>query len=140
MIYSPLVRKAVLIMFQAHKEDLDKGGYPYVFHPFYLATQMPDEDSTIVALLHDVVEDHGDLWSFERLAGEGFNTKIIDAIKLLTHDPEVLYLDYVRKLSTNPLARRVKIADLKHNKDETRTDGKAPKKQDLYDEALAILQ
>lgn len=140
MIYSPLVRKAVLIMFQAHKEDLDKGGYPYVFHPFYLATQMPDEDSTIVALLHDVVEDHGDLWSFERLAGEGFNTKIIDAIKLLTHDPEVPYLDYVRKLSTNPLARRVKLADLKHNKDETRTDGKAPKKQDLYEKALAILQ
>ena len=41
-------------MFQAHKEDLDKGGYPYVFHPFYLASQMDDKDSTIVALLHDV--------------------------------------------------------------------------------------
>lgn len=57
MIYSPLIRKAVLIMFEAHKEDLDKGGYPYVFHPFYLASQMVDEDSTIVALLHDVVEN-----------------------------------------------------------------------------------
>ena len=140
MLYSPLIRKAIHIMFQAHKEDLDKGGYPYVFHPFYLASQMPDEDSTIVALLHDVVEDHGDVWSFEKLAGEGFNENIIEAVRLMTHDTEVPYLDYVRKLSTNPIARRVKFADLKHNMDKTRTDGQVAKKQELYEQALDILK
>ena len=57
MYYSELVKKACVIMYDAHKEDKDKGGYPYVFHPFYLATQMDDEDSTCAALLHDVVED-----------------------------------------------------------------------------------
>ena len=57
MYYSELVKKACVIMYDAHKEDKDKGGYPYVFHPFYLATQMDDEDSTCAALLHDTVED-----------------------------------------------------------------------------------
>lgn len=42
MYYSLLVKTACTILFQAHKDDLDKGGYPYVFHPFYLATQMDD--------------------------------------------------------------------------------------------------
>ena len=56
-------RKKAWPQFQAHKDDLDKGGYPYVFHPFYLATQMDDEASTCVALLHDVIEDHGDVYS-----------------------------------------------------------------------------
>lgn len=64
MYYSELVKKACVIMYDAHKEDKDKGGYPYVFHPFYLATQMDDEDSTCSALLHDVVEDHGSRYSF----------------------------------------------------------------------------
>lgn len=50
MYYSELVKKACVIMYDAHKEDKDKGGYPYVFHPFYLATQMDDEESTCAAL------------------------------------------------------------------------------------------
>ena len=36
MYYSELVKKACVISYEAHKEDKDKGGYPYVFHPFYL--------------------------------------------------------------------------------------------------------
>lgn len=67
MFYSKQVNKACNVMYDAHKDDIDKGGYPYVFHPFYLATQMDDEDSTCVALLHDVIEDHGDIYSFETL-------------------------------------------------------------------------
>ena len=56
MYYSDLVKKACAIMYDAHKEDVDRGGYPYVLHPFYLATQMDDEESTCAALLHDAVE------------------------------------------------------------------------------------
>ena len=54
-------------MFEAHRNDVDKGGYPYVFHPYHLASQMDDEVSVCVALLHDVIEDHSDLYSFESL-------------------------------------------------------------------------
>ena len=57
MIYTEKTKKALKLCFEAHKDQTDKSGLPYVFHPFHLAEQMPDEDTTIVALLHDVVED-----------------------------------------------------------------------------------
>lgn len=57
MIYTDLTKKALKISFNAHKDQLDKSGMPYVYHPFHLAEQMYDEYSTCVALLHDVVED-----------------------------------------------------------------------------------
>ena len=57
MIYTLLTKKAIKLMFNAHKEQKDKSGLPYVFHPFHVAESMDDEYSTVVALLHDVVED-----------------------------------------------------------------------------------
>ena len=95
MYYSELVKKACVIMYDAHKEDKDKGGYPYVFHPFYLATQMDDEESTCVALLHDVVEDHGARYSFAYLEQAGFPESVIHALRLLTHTTGVPYMDSV---------------------------------------------
>ena len=84
MYYSELVKKACVLMFEAHKNDFDKGGYPYVFHPFYLATQMEDEASTCVALLHDVIEDHGDEYTYTDLESAGFPKEVLDALHLLT--------------------------------------------------------
>ncbi|MBQ7225119.1 MAG: hypothetical protein IJX02_00790 [Clostridia bacterium] len=56
MIYTEMTKKALSLSFDAHKGQVDKSGMPYVFHPFHLAEQMADEDTTVVALLHDVVE------------------------------------------------------------------------------------
>ena len=139
MYYSPLVKKASLIAYEAHKNDYDKGGYPYVMHPFYLAFQMGDEAAVCVALLHDVIEDHGDKYSFETLEAEGFPAEIVDAIRLLTHSPDLPYMDYVRAVGGNPLARKVKIADIKHNTDRSRLNGEGTPKDELYREALAYL-
>ncbi|MBQ9369523.1 MAG: GTP pyrophosphokinase [Clostridia bacterium] len=138
MYYSPLVKKAAMIAFDAHKDDVDKGGYPYVMHPFYLAFRMDDEDSVCVALLHDVVEDHGDKYPMSFLEKE-FGETVITALKLLTHDPAVPYMDYVREIGKNEVTRKVKIADLMHNSDASRLDGKKSKKYELYQEALAYL-
>ena len=132
MYYSQLVKTACSILFQAHRDDLDKGGYPYVFHPFYLATQMDDEASTCVALLHDVIEDHGDMYSFADLERAGFPASVLDALRLLTHAEGVPYMDYVQALAKNPIARKVKCADLRHNLDTRRIDGAAPAKKDTY--------
>lgn len=139
MFYSTLVKKASVIAFDAHKDDVDKGGYPYVMHPFFLAFQMDDENSVCVALLHDVIEDHGDRFSFEYLKNEGFNDEILAALKLLTHDNTVPYMDYVKEIGKNELASKVKIADLKHNSDSSRLDGKITKKYELYKQALEYL-
>ena len=130
MYYSELVKKACVIMYDAHKEDKDKGGYPYVFHPFYLATQMDDEDSTCAALLHDVVEDHGSRYSFAYLEQAGFPEAVIHA----------LHMDYVRELAKDPIARKVKLADLKHNLDARRLNAARPRKYDLYLQAIRYLE
>ena len=140
MYYSEMVKKAVNIMFEAHKEDVDKGGYPYEFHPFYLATKVEGENETCVALLHDVIEDHGDKYSFEYLEKEGFNKEIIDALRLLTHKKDVPYMEYISKISKNNIAKAVKIEDLRHNLDIRRTSGEKAKKYDIYVKALEFLE
>ena len=120
MLYTELTKKAIRIMFDSHKDQVDKNGLPYVFHPFHLAEQMDDEESICVALLHDVIEDTS--LTFEELTSYGFNEKIMEALKLLTHEENVEYMDYVKKIKINPLAKKVKLADLKHNSDLTRLD------------------
>ena len=120
MIYTPLTKKALGICFEAHKNQVDKTNMPYVFHPFHLAESMDDEISTCVALLHDVVEDT-DI-TFSDLEKEGFPVEVIDALKLLTHDLDIPYMDYVLNIKKNPIAAKVKLADLRHNSDFTRLD------------------
>lgn len=120
MIYTPLTKKALKISFEAHKNQTDKSGMPYVYHPFHLAEQMDDENSVCVALLHDVVEDT-DL-TLADLIQAGFPEEVTDALALMTHDDLTPYMDYVERLSHNPIAAKVKLADLAHNSDLTRLD------------------
>lgn len=139
MIYSEIIKKASKIAHEAHKDDVDKAGYPYLMHPLYLAFQMTDEDSVCVALLHDVIEDHSNKYSFELFEKEGFNENVITALKLLTHAPNVPYMEYIKAIKTNETARRVKIADLQHNLDLSRRNFTHFHKDELYKQALAFL-
>ena len=142
MIYTDNTIKAMKLCFDAHKEQVDKTGVPYVFHPFHLAEQMEDEDRVVVALLHDVVEDTE--YTIDDLIDMGFNDRVIDAIRLLTHDKDVPYMEYVEKISGNPIARDVKLADLRHNSDLTRFGSleqgkKKVKKYETYKNAIKFL-
>ena len=140
MIYTNLTKKALKLCFEAHKEQVDKTGLPYVFHPFHLAEQMTDEISTVCALLHDVVEDSS--YTFEDLSDMGFPQEVIDVLKFLTHDDSVPYLDYVKEIKKNPIATKVKLADLAHNSDLTRLDKideRALERAEKYKKAMAIL-
>ena len=125
MLYTPMTKKAMNICFEAHKDQKDKSGQPYVFHPFHLAEQMTDEETTIVALLHDVVEDTS--VTLDDLAAEGFSQSVLDAIALMTHAPGVNYMDYVAEIKKNPIAKAVKIADLTHNSTLSRLNEITPK-------------
>ncbi len=141
MIYTEQTKKALKLCFEAHKKQVDKSGMPYVFHPFHLAEQMTDEETTIVALLHDVVEDTD--YTLEDLKGMGFSPNVIDAIALMTHADGVDYMDYVSKIKENPIARAVKLADLKHNSDLSRLDvidEKALTRREKYLKALELLE
>jgi len=140
MIYTDMTKKAPKLCFEAHKEQTDKSGLPYVFHPFHLAEQMETEETTIVALLHDVVEDTD--YTIEDLTKAGFNKTITDAITLMTHADNVDYMDYVRGIKENPIAKAVKLADLTHNSDLTRldvVDEKALRRVEKYKQAIALL-
>ena len=140
MIYTPMTKMAMKLCFETHKDQVDKTGLPYVFHPFHLAEQMDDEISTVCALLHDVVEDSE--MTLEGLLKMGFPVEVVDVLTLLTHLSDVPYMDYVREIKNNPTATKVKIADLKHNSDVTRLDvidEWAIKRNEKYAEALRIL-
>ncbi len=139
MFYSEKVAKAAQLSFIAHKNDLDKGRYPYFMHPLTLAMQFDDEDTVCVALLHDVIEDHSEFFSFDYFHSQGFNENVLTALKLLTHSKEIDYIDYIKQIKQNEIARKVKIADLKHNLDIRRTGGIRPKKYETYLKALEIL-
>ena len=141
MIYTDKTKKAMKLCFEAHKDQLDKSGMPYVFHPFHVAEQMTDEVTTIVALLHDVVEDTD--YKLDDIAAMGFGQDVVDALALMTHDKNVPYLDYVAKIKDNPIAKAVKLADLAHNSDPTRLDAideKARKRLEKYKTAIALLE
>ena len=102
---------------------------------------MTDEATTIVALLHDVVEDTD--YTLEDIAAMGFGQDVVDALALMTHDKSVPYLEYVAKIKDNLIARTVKLADLAHNSDPTRLDAideKARKRLEKYKTAIALLE
>ncbi len=141
MIYTEQTKKALKLCFQAHRDQVDKSGMPYVFHPFHLAEQMTDEATTVTALLHDVVEDTD--FTLNDLRAMGFPAAAVDAVAMMTHDPKVPYLEYVAKIRTNPVARAVKLADLRHNSDLSRldtVDEKALERVEKYKKAIRLLE
>lgn len=121
MIYTVMTNKAIQLAYKAHHGTVDKSGIPYILHPVHLAEQMEDELTTIAALLHDVAEDT-DI-TLDDLRREGFPEEVLTALTLLTHQEGVPYMEYVAAIKTNPIAKAVKLADLRHNMDATRFAG-----------------
>ncbi len=141
MIDTDLIRKALKLSFEAHKDQLDKGSIPYVYHPFHLAEQMDSEDTVITALLHDVVEDTA--YTLDDIRAMGFPDRIVEALALLTHDKDVPYMEYVSRIKENPIAKAVKLADLRHNSDLSRIDTvneKVLRRIEKYTDAIRLLE
>lgn len=116
------VEKALELACIAHKGQYDKGGMPYINHPLRVAMTLMKNgygDNYIIAgLLHDVAEDTE--YGLDEIAKFGFGSDVMAALALLTHDKSVPYADYVERISHNPIAKAVKMADLMHNMDLTR--------------------
>lgn len=139
MINTKLTRKAMIIAYEAHKNQVDKSGVPYIYHPIHVAEQMNTENECIIALLHDVVEDTN--VTFKQLE-EVFSKEIIDILKLLTREENIEYDEYIKRIKNNSIACKVKIADLTHNLDKTRLDFVTEvdvKRSEKYKKALQIL-
>ena len=141
MIFTKQTKAALDICYAAHKDQFDKGGLPYVFHPYRVAEQMQTEDEVTVALLHDVMEDSN--VTVDDLRAKKFPLDVILAVSALTRGRGTPYFEYIENVRKNELARKVKIADLKDNMDLSRLDKPTEndkKRVEKYRRALQLLQ
>ena len=122
------LQSAILIAVQAHHGQTDKQGLPYILHPLrvMLGVQQHGENAMIVAVLHDVLEDTP--VEFHQIPDD-YPMEVLVAVLELTKLPGITYMDYIRELAPNKLARQVKMADLHDNM--TRP-GWFPGKESLY--------
>ena len=111
------VEEAEAFATKMHEGQTDKAGRPYIEHPRAVASKVDGEKEKVVAWLHDTVEDTPA--TIEQIR-EMFGDEIADAVAAMTHDKSVPYMDYVRNIKKNPIARKVKMADLSHNMDLSR--------------------
>ena len=132
--------RAIELAKQHHEGQTDKAGKPYIEHPLRVMNQVESEEEKIVAVLHDIVEDT-DI-SLDDLRNEGFSEKVVSAVECLTKQEGENYDSYIERISFNPLAVKIKLADLEDNRDLTRlpevTD-KDLKRIEKYDKALKKL-
>ena len=136
----PMLELALSIATEAHRGQFDKAGVDYVEHPIYVASQVDSEEEKAVALLHDVIEDSS--VTAEELLNAGLPETVVTAVQILSKKKRQDYQTYLKTVKSNPLARAVKLADLKHNSDllrlETITD-KDLERLEKYKKAIDYL-
>ena len=121
--YSSGLDRAIELVSFAFADDMDLDGNPQLLHMSAVSCAGKNDDERLVGMLHDLVEDTD--WTFERLLAEGFPERIVNSLKLLTHDKETPYMDYVKNIceSGDKVALAVKINDLNHNLKRGRAGG-----------------
>ncbi len=108
------LENAIKIAAQAHQGQKDKAGAPYILHPLRMMMKMNTEAEMMTAILHDVVED-SDEWTLEKLRERGFSEEVLKAVESVTNREGESYDEFIERAGKNPIARRVKIADLEDN-------------------------
>ena len=110
-----MLNKAIEVARNAFEGMVDEFGNPYVEHSCRIMEQMDTEDEKIVAMLHDVVEDTE--VSLSDLQSYGFSRMILDTVGQLTKRSDRTYFDYIDDISGSELATKIKIAEVRDNKD-----------------------
>ena len=116
----PMLELALSIATKAHRGQFDKAGIDYIEHPIFVASQVDSEEEKAVALLHDVIEDSS--VTAEELLNAGLPETVVTAVQILSKKKGQDYQTYLKTVKSNPLARVVKLADLKHNSDLSRLE------------------
>ena len=113
-----LIEKSLEIALRAYAGKTDKAGREYILHPLRVMAKMQTDLEMSAALLHDVLED-SDITA-EQLLAEGIPPEVVEAVQSLSRNENEEYLDFVARAKRNPLAARVKIADIEDNIDVLR--------------------
>ena len=109
----PTIERTISLAAQAHEGSLDKIGEPYILHPIRVMLSLNTEKERIVAILHDVLEDTG--VSVTDIRSHGYNDEIIDALVAISRKKDESLKYFIIRISKNPLATHVKIADIRDN-------------------------
>lgn len=132
----------------AHMGQKRRTGGEYFTHPSEVRNIVRryypgDYAAQMVALLHDSLEDAPgstvdsieEMESFIRgsIGDPEAGQEVIDAVYTLTHQKGTDYGSYVISLLNNPLALRVKLADMLHNL----STSPSPRQKKKYEDALA---
>ncbi len=115
MSYNEQFQIALELAVEKHKNQTDKAGNPYILHPLHVMENVNSKEGKIVAILHDIIEDTDITENY--LLKIGLSKRIVDAVVALTRSEDMDYQEYIKNLSSNPLAKEVKLADLEHNMD-----------------------
>lgn len=113
-----LLDKAIEIAVVAHQGQLDKAGKPYIEHPLRVMNNLTTVEEKIVGVLHDTIEDSE--LTLKDLRSFGFKSDLITALEAITKVEGEDYELYLQRVMSNPLALKVKIADMTDNMDMTR--------------------
>jgi (p)ppGpp synthase/HD superfamily hydrolase len=114
-ILTPTLEDAIVLATNAHKGQKDRNDEPYVMHPIRVMAQLWGHDERMVAVLHDVIEDTD--VTLDDLRKAGYPDRIVEAVDAISRrkDAGESFSQYIQRVKRNPLATRVKIADLKDN-------------------------
>ncbi|MDT8273324.1 MAG: GTP pyrophosphokinase [Desulfomonilia bacterium] len=119
-----MLEKVIAIAAEAHDGVKDMFGVAYILHPLRVMMKMESEEEMTTAVLHDVVEDSK--WTIDALRDKGVPEHVLNALDHLTRkmnsetSEKEPYVEFIQRAKENPLARKVKIADLEDNMDMTR--------------------
>jgi (p)ppGpp synthase/HD superfamily hydrolase len=122
-----LLEKSIIIATKAHSGQFDKGGSPYILHPLRVMLFLDSDEDRIVGTLHDVLEDTS--ITLHYLENNGFlgETKILEALDRITRKSNESYNDFILRVKENPIALRVKLADLRDNMNISRINNPTEK-------------
>ena len=122
-----MLSSAIHIATNAHHGQFDKGGNPYILHPFAVMglLEVEEEELQCMALLHDVVEDTR--ITYNELRAAGMSDRVIEGVKILTKQRGQSYEEYKELVFSSRDAMIVKLADLTHNTDIRRLKGVSQK-------------
>jgi hypothetical protein len=112
---APTLDDALDLAIKAHRGQVypSRDPEPFILHPLRVMLGVPSGVAQIVAVLHDVVEDTN--VTLRALEKRGFDRLVLDAVDCLSHRPGEGYEDYIHRLTANPIARQVKLSDLRDN-------------------------
>ena len=135
------LERAIEIAAKAHAGQVDKAGQPYVLHPLRMMLAVTTPEARLAAVLHDVVEDTA--VTLDELRAEGFPASVLEAVDALTKREGEDYEAFIRRVAPNPIAREVKLADLRDNSDLSRIAEPTERDRERirkYQRAIAYLE